>query len=66
MSKTLLLASAALALALATPSFAQTTSNIGCNRAVGLASASGSEAPKLASASGSEAPKLASAAAPCG
>ena len=60
MTKTMLFATAALALALATPAFAQTAS-VGCVKGATLAGASGSEAPKLAGASGSEAPKLAGA-----
>ena len=62
MTKATLFATAALALALATPAFAQTApANAGCVRGATLAGASGSDAPKLAGAGGSEAPKLASA-----
>ena len=60
MNKTLLMAGAAIALALATPAFAQSSTG-GCVTAPKMAQAGGSEAPKLAQAGGSEAPKLAQA-----
>ena len=62
MTKTMLFATAALALALATPAFAQSApANAGCVKGATLAGAGGTESPKLAGAGGTESPKLASA-----